>query len=135
MFRVTSNTLFRNSLRDIQSTAEAFARAQQQVSSGQRLQQASDDPAAATIGLRERAEIRAVDRYREASDSVDSRLRVTDTDARTTEVKRGEIDELRPSGTSIMPVGMAGALGEQKLRDLITFLTTQPTGEQRPSAR
>ena len=43
MFRVTSNTLFRNSLRDIQSTAEAFARAQQQVSSGQRLQQASDD--------------------------------------------------------------------------------------------
>jgi len=79
MFRVTSNTLFRNSLRDIQSTAEAFARAQQQVSSGQRLQQASDDPAAATIGLRERAEMRAVDRYREANDSVDSRLRVTDT--------------------------------------------------------
>jgi flagellar hook-associated protein 3 FlgL len=79
MFRVTSNTLFRNSLRDIQRTAEAFARAQQQVSSGRRLQQASDDPAAATIGLRERAEIRAVDRYREANDSVDSRLRVTDT--------------------------------------------------------
>jgi flagellar hook-associated protein 3 FlgL len=79
MFRVTNNTLYRNSLRDIQSTAEAFARAQQQVSSGKRLQQASDDPSAATVGLRERAEIRAVDRYREANDSVDSRLRVTDT--------------------------------------------------------
>src|SRR5918995_682186 len=79
MFRVTNNTLFRSSLRDIQSTAEAFARAQQQVSSGKRLQQASDDPAAATTGLRERAEIHAVDRYREANDSVDSRLRVTDT--------------------------------------------------------
>jgi flagellar hook-associated protein 3 FlgL len=79
MFRVTNNTLFRNTLRDIQSTAEAFARAQQQVSSGKRLQQASDDPSAAAIGLRERAEIRAVDRYREANDSVDSRLRVTDT--------------------------------------------------------
>ena len=79
MFRVTNNTLFRSSLRDIQSTAEAFARAQQQVSSGKRLQQASDDPAAASIGLRERAEMGAVDRYREANDSVDSRLRVTDT--------------------------------------------------------
>ena len=58
MYRVTHNTLYRNSLRDIQSTAEAFARAQQQVSSGKRLQRASDDPAAAATGLRERAEIR-----------------------------------------------------------------------------
>lgn len=78
MFRVTANTLFRNALRDIQSTAEAFAKAQQQVSSGKRMQQASDDPARAAVGLRERAEIRAFDRYREANDSVDSRLRVTD---------------------------------------------------------
>ena len=78
MFRVTNNTVFRNSLRDIQSTAEAFARAQQQVSSGKRIQQASDDPSSAATALRERAEINAVDRYREANDSVDSRLRVTD---------------------------------------------------------
>lgn len=79
MFRVTINTMFRNSLRDIQNTAEAFARAQQQVSSGKRLQRASDDPSSASTGMRERAEIRAVDRYREANDSVDARLRVTDT--------------------------------------------------------
>jgi flagellar hook-associated protein 3 FlgL len=79
MFRVTANTLFRNTLRDIQSTAVAFARTQQQVSSGKRLQHASDDPSAATIGLRERAEMRNADRYREANDAVDSRLRVTDT--------------------------------------------------------
>lgn len=78
MFRVTNNTVFRNSLRDIQSTAEAFAKAQQQVSSGKRIQQASDDPSAAATASRERAEVSAVDRYREANDSVDSRLRVTD---------------------------------------------------------
>lgn len=78
MFRVTNNTVFRNSLRDIQSTAAAFAKAQQQVSSGKRIQQASDDPSAAATASRERAEINAVDRYREANDSVDSRLRVTD---------------------------------------------------------
>ncbi len=79
MLRVTFNTLFRNTMRDVQRTGSEFARAQEQVSSGRRLQQASDDPAAAVIGLREREEIRAVDRYREANDSVDSRLRVVDS--------------------------------------------------------
>jgi flagellar hook-associated protein 3 FlgL len=79
MLRVTFNTLFRNSLRDVQRTGAAFARAQEQVSSGKRLQQASDDPSAAATGLRERNEIRSVDRYREANDSVDSRLRVVDS--------------------------------------------------------
>jgi flagellar hook-associated protein 3 FlgL len=79
MYRVTNNTIFRNSLTDIQATAEAFARAQQQVSSGRRIQQASDDPSAAATGLRERADFRATDRYRDANDSVDSRLRVADS--------------------------------------------------------
>lgn len=79
MLRVTFNTLFRNTMRDVQRTGSEFARAQEQVSSGRRLQQASDDPAAAVTGLREREEIRAVDRYREANDSVDSRLRVVDS--------------------------------------------------------
>jgi putative heme-binding domain-containing protein len=53
-------------------------------------------------------------------------LRVTDTNAQVTIVNRSEIDELRPSATSIMPVGLAGVLGEQKLRDLVLFLTTPP---------
>ena len=79
MFRVTANTVFRNSMRDLQRTAEDFARAQQQASSGRRIQQASDDPAAAATGLRERAEMASADRYREANDSVESRLHVVDT--------------------------------------------------------
>ena len=79
MLRVTFDTLFRNTLRDVQRTGAEFARAQQRVSSGRRLQQASDDPTAAATGLRERDEMRASDRYREANDSVDSRLRVVDS--------------------------------------------------------
>jgi len=79
MLRVTFNTLFRNTLRDVQRTGAEFARAQQQVSSGKRLQQASDDPTSAATGLQERSELRAIDRYRGANDSVDSRLRVVDT--------------------------------------------------------
>lgn len=56
----------------------------------------------------------------------ETQLRVTDTNAQSTIVERGEIEELRPSATSIMPVGLAGAIGEAKLRDLVKFLTTPP---------
>jgi putative heme-binding domain-containing protein len=51
-------------------------------------------------------------------------IRVTDTAAKTTTLRRDEIDQIRPSGTSIMPVGMAGGLGEAGVRDLIAFLTS-----------
>ncbi len=53
----------------------------------------------------------------------EDRLRVTDTNAQTTEVLRSEIEELRPTATSIMPVGIAGALGEAKMKDLVKYLT------------
>jgi putative heme-binding domain-containing protein len=53
-------------------------------------------------------------------------IRVTDTDAKATLIPRTEIEELRPSATSIMPVGLVGAIGEDKLRDLLAFLTAPP---------
>jgi putative heme-binding domain-containing protein len=53
-------------------------------------------------------------------------IRLVDTEAKVTVVPRAEIDEFRPGATSVMPVGLAGALGEEKLRDLIAFLTTPP---------
>jgi putative heme-binding domain-containing protein len=49
-------------------------------------------------------------------------IRVTDTNAKTTTFLRSEIDQIRPSGTSIMPVGLAAGLGESNLRDLIAYL-------------
>src|SRR5271157_3893244 len=37
---------------------------------------------------------------------------------------QGELyEQIRPSGTSIMPDGLAGGLGEAGVRDLIAFLT------------
>jgi putative heme-binding domain-containing protein len=53
-------------------------------------------------------------------------IRVVDTSAKVSVVKRSQIDELRPSATSIMPVGLVGVLGDAKLRDLISFLMTTP---------
>lgn len=53
-------------------------------------------------------------------------LRVTNTDARTTTVNKSDVEELRPSATSIMPVGLTGAIGEAKMRDLMAFLMSPP---------
>ena len=77
--RTTFNALFRNTLRDIQRTAADYARAQQVTSSGLRLHKPSDNPSDAATGLAARADIRALDRYRAATDSVESRLMVVDT--------------------------------------------------------
>ena len=49
-------------------------------------------------------------------------IRVVGTDARVVVVKRLEIEEIRPSATSIMPVGLPGAIGEAGMRDLMAYL-------------
>jgi putative heme-binding domain-containing protein len=50
-------------------------------------------------------------------------IRVTDTNAHTVVINRLEIDQIRPSANSVMPVGLTGALGDTAVRDLIAFLT------------
>jgi len=51
-------------------------------------------------------------------------LKVTDAEAKVTVLPRAEVEEFRPSATSVMPVGLVGAVGEAKVRDLVAFLTT-----------
>lgn len=62
-------------------------------------------------------------------------IRVLDISAQATVVPRAQVEELRPSGTSVMPVGLAGAIGEQGMRDLIAYLKQprpRPAGAARP---
>lgn len=56
-------------------------------------------------------------------------IRVTDAEAKESAIKRSDVDELRPSGTSIMPTGLAGVLEGEKIRDLLAFLLTAPVPE------
>jgi len=51
-------------------------------------------------------------------------IKVTDTNAHTATVRRAQIQEIRPSATSIMPPGLTGALGDSAVRDLVAYLTT-----------
>jgi putative heme-binding domain-containing protein len=49
---------------------------------------------------------------------------VTDTNAQATRVPRAQIQQIRPSATSIMPVGLAATLGDTAIRDLVAFLAS-----------
>lgn len=54
----------------------------------------------------------------------ENRIAVADSSAKVRIVRADEIDEYRPSNVSIMPSGIAGKIGEQGMRDLLTYLTT-----------
>ena len=49
-------------------------------------------------------------------------IKVLDTNAKATVYGRDEVERIEPSRTSIMPVGLAGAIGEQGMRDLVAYL-------------
>jgi putative heme-binding domain-containing protein len=51
-------------------------------------------------------------------------VKVTDTNARATIIPRKQIEQIRPSATSVMPVGLTGALGTDAIRDLIAYLSS-----------
>lgn len=50
-------------------------------------------------------------------------MEIVDTDAKSLKFNVSEIEEIRPSSSSIMPSGLAGTIGEPAMRDLIAFLT------------
>jgi putative heme-binding domain-containing protein len=50
-------------------------------------------------------------------------IKVVDTEAKATVIPKLDIEELKPSATSIMPVGLLGAVGEAGVKDLLAFLT------------
>jgi flagellar hook-associated protein 3 FlgL len=77
--RVTHNGTFITNRADLERASERMAEWQQQVSSGRRVNQASDDPAAASAGIRERNQIAVQDQYSAAADSASARLTVIDT--------------------------------------------------------
>ena len=51
---------------------------------------------------------------------------VGSTTATVTKVLRDDVDEMIPASVSIMPEGIAKQLGEERMRDLLTFLLTPP---------
>ncbi len=73
--------------------------------------------------------------------TVGNQLQVADTKGQITLVERSQIDTLTASTRSIMPEGLPKLLGADKLKDLLTFLLTEPPhmpdygGQTPPSPR
>ncbi len=56
-------------------------------------------------------------------------LKVGGIDGKQSIFPRAEVEELRPSTSSIMPVGLLGGIGEEQARDLLAYLTApRPPG-------
>ena len=131
--RVTFATPFRNGVADINRAAEALVERQREVSSGRRVHAASDDPTAAPAILAERAELRALDQYVRATDSVESRLSVVDSTL--THV----IETLTAAQTTVAAASNSGLTPQQRqafslelrsLRDtVLADLNTQYQGQ------
>jgi flagellar hook-associated protein 3 FlgL len=92
----------RDVLADLSMAAERLAEANRQVSSGRRVEQASDDPAAMRRIVQEGAEVATLDQYIRASDTVGARLTVVDS------VLTDIIDHLTAARSAA-----SGALGSQ----------------------
>jgi type 1 glutamine amidotransferase len=67
------------------------------------------------------------------------RLQVADTDGKVTTLSRDDVELMTPAPTSIMPEGLPKQLGPEKMKDLLTFLLTEPPrmpdyGKEKPPA-
>jgi hypothetical protein len=54
------------------------------------------------------------------------RLLIGDDKGQTTAVKRDEVEEMQTAPKSIMPEGLPKLLGPERMKDLMTFLLTEP---------
>ena len=77
--RTTFNSSFLQSASDLSRSTVELARRQREVSSGRRLNTASDDPSAASGAVREHSEMAALDRYAQTADTANARLSIADS--------------------------------------------------------
>lgn len=70
--RITNNIIQRNALASLQANARGMAAAQQRVSTGIRVERASDDPSAATSIMESQSSLRSIDQYRRNVESARS---------------------------------------------------------------
>src|SRR5580765_5459294 len=77
--RITIETTFRDGTTFINRAAEQLADAQRQVSTGRRINVASDDPAGNSVAMAQNSTIAQIDAYTKASDAASSRLTIADS--------------------------------------------------------
>ena len=98
MIRATDLSTIGVSLEHLRRQSSQFAQAQEQVSSGQRVNRPSDDPAALRIGLRETRRIESLDSQTQVLDQLHSTLAHTETATREAHSILVRVKEIALSG-------------------------------------
>ena len=98
MIRATDLSTIGVTLEHLRRQSSQFAQAQEQVSSGQRVNLPSDDPAALRIGLRETRRIESLDSQTQVLDQLHSTLAHTETATREAHSILVRVKEIALSG-------------------------------------
>jgi len=99
--RITNNMLRQDALASVQVNARGIARAQQQVSTGLRIQRPSDDPSASTQAMRAGSSLTAITQYRRNIDRATAR----------TAAEEGTLDSLSDALTRAKELGVSQGTG------------------------
>ena len=122
--RITNNIIQRNSLAALQVNGRQMAQAQRRVSSGMRIEVASDDPIAANSVMEAQQSLRALTQYRRNVDGARSRAeaeessldRLTDVLSRALEVAVTQADASADPSTRVMAANEIDQLMKQAVQ-------------------
>ncbi len=131
MIRATDLSTISVTLEHLRRQTVQFARAQEQVSSGRRVNRPSDDPAALRIGLRETRRIESLDARTQVLDQLRSTLSHTETSTRESHSLLVRVRDIALSGRQSTEPAERQALAQElgSLRErLITIANSRHGG-------
>lgn len=131
--RITSNMITNSQITAIQTNLDAMAKANMQVSSGLRFQDASDDPSAATQVMGTQASLRALDQYKSNVTAATNRVTQEDSVLQQINDLLGRIKQLGISQAtdtaSDQTRSVANAEVQQIFKQLVSLGNTKVGGE------
>src|SRR5262245_37713016 len=130
--RITFDAIFRDGVDAINRAAADLARAQQQVSTGKRINQPSDDPSGNAAAMAQNSVVAQIDVYTRAADAATNRLSIADSVLNdiVNQLQAAQVAALAARGSNISASQRTAAVARlQSVRDaLVSDLNTQVNG-------
>lgn len=130
MIRTTDLSTIGATLESLRRQSSQFARAQEQVTTGMRVNRPSDDPAALRIGLRETRRIESIDSQTQVLNQLHSTLSHTETATRDAHSILVRVKEIALSGRQSTEPSERQALAQElgTLRDRLVSIANSRSG-------
>ncbi|HVC21286.1 MAG TPA: flagellar hook-associated protein FlgL [Vicinamibacterales bacterium] len=130
--RVTFQTMYRDSLTNVNKAEQNLQQLQQEVSSGVRVQVPSDDPAATVVAIKEQNQLSALTQFSNSTDAATARLNVVDSvmSDMVTQIDSAKTATAGVLGSNVTATQQQAAVAQlQSVRDaLVSDLNTQFQG-------